>query len=346
VGSLTREPFGQTEKRHVEHSDVDFLDLNAPSKPTPKDPSGKSGAASDLLNTSNPPNPLEARPGESVERPSRNDKLSHHSLSGKSQDRDPFHSLHDNPDEDLPKVKPGEGEGPKVVYGKDVVLDIAGYHNQVETPLPSDKTSTVFESFTKDLVDALNQVQHAQRPRLTHENLTDSAIPLTAAPQPMPDTASAFQLDVGSTSRFDRGKSEPPPDLDDLERSPPRSGKTLPPSRPLSGLSVAEMDYAWDWGQSQGHSGLSGNVEHDAGRIAKTHARADSMSSLDLAEPHSSARFSHVENNPYLLTLSVPSGSNHAFELALCGDEGYAKDGRASVSASPLKPRALPIISA
>lgn len=183
---------------------------------------------------------------------------------------------------DLPKVKPGEGEGPRVVYGSDVVLDIAGYHNE-----PDPHNSTTLDTFTKDLVEAINM---PQRPRLS-DHLTDPAATFTSTPDV--EVASAFELEVGFPSRFDRGKSEPPE---------PR------PVRPSSGAD-------WDWTRSDlDDSGI------------RSHTRADSLTSLDSEGPI----LSHVADQPYLFTLAGSSGTVHTFEVAVC--EGDFQDDRTSVS--------------
>ena len=72
----------------------------------------------------NPENPLVAGPGESTDPLERNETLSTYKKT-----REVEHIVDPSKKTDeLPKVQPGEGEGPDVVYGKDVVLDVSGYH--------------------------------------------------------------------------------------------------------------------------------------------------------------------------------------------------------------------------
>jgi len=73
-----------------------------------------------------PPNPMAAQAGESTALPSRDGTLSSYSkeLDASYDRRNALEGL-----EMLPKVEAGEGEGPDVLYGKHLVLDMAGYHS-------------------------------------------------------------------------------------------------------------------------------------------------------------------------------------------------------------------------
>ncbi|ORX40786.1 Lipin/Ned1/Smp2-domain-containing protein [Kockovaella imperatae] len=186
VGSLTQNPFGETEEQvnHTLHSDrnelgdVEPLDLDQPdpvkystpsksslnidkgsstaspssilnapasllpsfltsSKSSNKEPEtdetaeslAKSRGKAVLSKTTppeNPENPVSAKPGEDAKHVDRNQTISTYKKT-----HDIEHALDPGsvPADDLPKVDPGEGEGPDVVYGKDVVLDMSGYHS-------------------------------------------------------------------------------------------------------------------------------------------------------------------------------------------------------------------------
>ena len=277
---VTKEPFGETEKLadHDGHlGEVDFLDLNA-SNPSRDVLSPGLDTAKKL-----PPNPMEAGPGESSGLPMKDYKL---------QDA-----------EGLPKVEPGQADGPSVMYGKDVVLDISGYHNEPQEALESrtQQSSTMVDGLTRDLLAAINEVS---RPALVHSPsdpiLNDTPLEVDS------DSASAFEF---GSRRFDRGQSEPPPEF---ERAPRRMGTI----GPLSGASsAAVMDYAWDWGKVPRPSAHPDDVDEYA-----------LPESLDLAD---GAKLGHVDS--YLFTLTAASGRTYAFELGLCGTRDFAKNGRAKV---------------
>lgn len=145
----------------MDHSaEVEFLDLNAsPVRGLPP----------------RTPNPMDAGPGESTELPERDRRLS-------------------ETDESLPKVKPGDGEGPEVVYGKDLVLDMAGYHSKTSLE-DEDRTrdQAMVQTFADDLLAA---ARHQQRPMLKPRT-TD----------PLQQQLSELNLE---TRRTDRATSEPP----------------------------------------------------------------------------------------------------------------------------------------
>jgi phosphatidate phosphatase LPIN len=277
---VTKEPFGETEKLadHNGHlGEVDFLDLNA-SESLPDTTLPRLTA---VLNKS-PPNPMEAGPGESTDLPPRDYKL---------QDAD-----------DLPKVEPGEANGPDVIYGKDIVLDMSGFHNESQdVSEPQSQQSSMIDALTRDLLAAVNDIS---RPPLVH---SPSDPILSDAPSDVEsDSASAFEL--GSRG-FDRGHSEPPPDF---ERAPRRIGTV----GPLSGAnSTAVMDYAWDWGKVPRPSAHPDDVDEYA-----------LSEGLDLA---AGAKLGHIDS--YLFTLTASSGRTYAFELGLCGTREFAKNGQTKV---------------
>lgn len=296
--TLTKEPFGSTEKQvsHEKHlSDVEFLDLN---RPAPNDP---------LHAVEPPPNPLATRDQDTT-LPVRDEKLSQVDLSKPTSSSQ---TPQEASDEGLPEVKAGEGDGPRIVYGSDIVLDAAGYHNGPASPGPSSGRTTpqarprsaLVDAFTQDLITATGRA----RPTLSHNALTDPPLPIVSTPLDLDEHS--FDLpESSSPSRFDRGRSEPPMDFY--------------PRRPISGtistIPNAAMDHAWDWGRLPDKNSQD---EYEHGDHGVDHVRADSMSAgLDLAVAKAGHPFGHVEENPYLFTFSGPSGKPHAFELSTCGE--------------------------
>lgn len=249
-----------------------------------------------------PPNPLTAGPGESAGLPERDERLSKVMSS-------PNHTT-SNAADGLPKIPRGEGEGPDVLYGRDVVLDGIGYHgtNQVahatrdleglrtgERPATSGVQDSVLDSFTRDLEAAL---MSEPRPSL-HLRATD------------PDFQSHIQSDASSSetdlpltshsptsARNDRATSEPPPDSS-VPISP-----ALDPSR-----TALAMDYAWDWGRLPPETEGSTDLHEPL--------RRDTMP-LDLMAESGSPlhHLKGVAENPYLFVLEL-DGRSHTFELAL-----------------------------
>ncbi|RXK41028.1 hypothetical protein M231_01659 [Tremella mesenterica] len=294
-----------------------------------------------------PPNPMAAQPGEETHMPFRDHKLSDMYLSP-------------NPNEDgLPKVKPGEGEGPTVVYGKDVILDMAGYHSSranedVTTPTertsksallhqgndPSEKSkhsiapslrNSLVDSLTRNLLGAVLPRPH-MLPRSTDPDLNETQALLS----------NMTHMSLEDRSRRERHTSEPPPDIEPtspsslpLSRSP--SGTIFPPSLPIP---HATMDLAWDWGRLP------------AGRLPAGHKPPDDVEEVDNLEPPAleraqslppenmdspvqppwapSVRLKNVEDSPYVFVLELEDSRTYTFELALCGHEGFAPGGKAS----------------
>ncbi|WWD20816.1 hypothetical protein CI109_105293 [Kwoniella shandongensis] len=330
--SLTNEPFGETEQQ-VEHDEVldevDFLDLDAPaaqstsksllnsassfipSIPFISPSSSHSGASTpsrtrvpkskeaDVVSSTNPePNPMEAAPGESHDLPIHDHKLTDHEQSEASGDQG------------LPKVEFGEGEGPEVVYGKDVVLDMAGYHSSkgpnVDAASPHD---ALIETFIQDL---LTSVQPSlDRPALPGHRATEPDLhPYDDPDSPdLPSALASVSISKPRPRRSDRGQSEPP------EQSPIRSRSPEAPIR-------AAMDTEWDWANGRKlemERSASGPIPHIANHRNETSTFT--------------GKLKNVEENPYLFVLEVHDRT-HTFELALC-DEFMQE--RATVSARHMK---------
>lgn len=259
---------------------------------------GHSKMLSEKPGQSVPPNPLTARPGESTRMPSRDKRLSE------------VHSPSSNPMvEPLPKVQPGEGEGPRIIYGKDIVLDAAGYHSEgLDTPaahgtskprhrsLPRadpEIQDSVFNTFARDLEAAIPHVQRPSLPlRATDPDLQVPATKSIDIDLSLPD-------DRPSPARSDRATSEPPPD----------SLQPASPSLDPSSAALA-MDYAWDWGRTHRES------LDDSEPVAPV--RRETLPAFDPPSAGaSSARLRGVEENPYLFVLEF-DGRSHTFELGLC----------------------------
>ncbi|WWC92427.1 uncharacterized protein L201_007384 [Kwoniella dendrophila CBS 6074] len=253
-----------------------------------------------ISTTDKEPNPIATENGESTDMPDRDHKLSSHEALVAGENASAAEDI-------LPKVKRGQGEGPAVLYGRDVVLDMAGYHSgkgeNPESP-PSEDSDPQSESFIQDLLAAV-QPPDGSRPALPPSRVTDSEIPVsdpdgdTPLPSPAPELASEPDLPgilanvhitpQSISRRFDRGHSEPPQDYNDNEsRSPTR----------------AAIDMQWDWSRKQalemGRS-RSGTLAEKGGIIG---------------------RLQNIEENPYMFVLDVHERS-HRFELSLV--EGFTE---------------------
>ena len=381
-----------------ELGEVDFLDLNAQGKerrcrsstdgetvspssllsPAPtvspvryvrsgSDPSSSTSRSADPSkapsSTSSrvPPNPVEAKPGQPSNMPARDHKLADVMRTADSDA--PTKGQDDAATDALPKVQPGQADGPAVHYGSDVVLDMAGYHNRTDDVSGdfsadgierSSMRSSVIDSFTRDLLAAISDVSIAPtRPTLSHHVQTDPAIQHTTTPGVLydrEDATSAFELamsdqdDEEEERHFDRGQSEPPPDVNRTPRplSRPLHGTAMGP--PVGASPRAVMDYAWDLGTLPRIPSHPDDVDEYEGAMERSNSGPIPVASLELdstpskidirqVEKETSAnRLGHVDQNPYIFTLSGSSGTPHAFEMALCGSETFAKDGRATVS--------------
>ncbi|WRT70812.1 uncharacterized protein IL334_007811 [Kwoniella shivajii] len=287
---------------------------NSRSGSPPKDDSSKQPANDEakakakdepMISTTNQqPNPLTTKPGESSDMPERDHTLSSH--DAKTAERHEAGS-----DGMLPRVEPGQGEGPPILYGRDVVLDMAGYHS-AKSGNPgspsSEDSDPQSETFIQDLLAAV-QLPDESRPALPASRLTDSELPSgdpddTPLPSPAPEMASDPDLPgilanvhltpQSISRRFDRGHSEPPQDINsDGPRSPTRTA----------------MDMQWDWGRRHGVEmgrSRSGTLpENPAGTIG---------------------RLKNVEENPYMFVLELQDHSHH-FELSIA--EGFSEDDEA-----------------
>lgn len=272
-----------------------------------------------VSNTNDEPNPMQARPGEKTSLPLRDLKLeklksdSHNATASVNATRG---------EEGLPKVKAGQGEGPEVVYGKDVVLDMDGYHSSTNADgsASENEQDGSVEAFIQDLLASIQPAALAMdgRPKPRKSKSADTEVPssrsdededededahtpveyspgqgLSSARQPLP--VSNPRNRPPTRSRLDRGQSEPPQlqSQDDLSRSPDRGAK-------------AAMEMEWDWGRRKP---LGGNGEIDEG------------GSTSIGRPPL-GRLKNVEENPYMFVLEVGKRT-HMFELALCEDWGH-----------------------
>lgn len=213
--SVTNEPFGDTENSYKEtrsELDADVLDLY------------DSVVESEHAGQGSEP--------DKAALPKRNKKLSETSP------------------EEVPEVD-ATTVGPEVVYGKDVVFDMAGYHSHQDmsrpvTPKPVQNEST--NLLARDLEEAARAL--TERPPVVHRS-TD----------PMDDASDAgSEPDIGSLhiehDRHVRATSEPPATPPRITR--PTNGAIFPPSSPTT----SAMDLAWDW-SSQKKSAKLKNVEED-----------------------------------------------------------------------------------
>nr|XP_019050786.1 hypothetical protein I302_01228 [Kwoniella bestiolae CBS 10118]OCF29716.1 hypothetical protein I302_01228 [Kwoniella bestiolae CBS 10118] len=255
-----------------------------------------------ISTTDQQPNPLVTGDGESTKMPDRDHRLSSHEALVAGENASAAEDI-------LPKVKPGQGEGPAVLYGRDVVLDMAGYHSakgeNPNSPPPEDSDPQT-ELFIQDLLSAV-QPPDVSRPALPPSRVTDSEIPAgdpddTPIPSPPaelasePDLAAALanvHISPQSISRrFDRGQSEPPQDHDhDVSRSPTR----------------VAMDMQWDWSR----------------RHAAEMGRTRSGSPAGAPPSGLIGKLKNVEENPYMFVLDVHDRS-HRFELSL--SDGLSED--------------------
>ena len=99
---------------------------------------------------SGPPNPMAAQLDASSPHSFRDDTISRYSKEYNIQN--PGHPI--NSDETLPKIQSGQGEGPEIRYGKDIVLDMAGYHSDSRmTELEDMRTDVGLEQGTMSIQD-------------------------------------------------------------------------------------------------------------------------------------------------------------------------------------------------
>lgn len=225
----TNEPFGDTEKPYKEERrdtrdalDGDILDLND-SVATLKEPATPR-KESEKISDKTPPKEL----------PKRNKKL---------EDTDP---------DEVPEVDPTT-VGPDVVYGKDMVFDMAGYHSQQldsRPPTPQPVQNPLVEVLTRDLEEAARAL--TERPHPVHRS-TDPLRDDVSDAGSEPDIGS---LQIEEFDRHVRATSEPPATPPRISR--PANGAIFPPSSPTT----SAMDLAWDW-SSQRKSVKLKNVEEN-----------------------------------------------------------------------------------
>jgi phosphatidate phosphatase LPIN len=223
----------------------------------------------------------------------------------------PMRSVAGGPDTgQLSGESPDGGGGHEIVYGKDVVLDMAGYHSAevLKSAAPgrssSEVRTSVLDTFARDLMAA---IPADKRPAMTLRSTNPDMRRLAEDIESIADDQDSPE-DVADREarRHDRAKSEPPAEL-----SEPIS-PTLDPSK-----TAVAMDYAWDWGRIP-------DASHGQGRGPPE--RRESLPPLD---PDASAtapapRLKNVEENPYLFVFDA-DGRSHTFELSLSGD--VASDG-------------------
>ncbi|ORY31310.1 Lipin/Ned1/Smp2-domain-containing protein [Naematelia encephala] len=208
-----------------------------------------------------PPNPLAVPREASPHMPSRNHKIDDYAQK---------HGTDDESDSTIPKVKEGDGEGPNVVYGRDVVLDMAGYHNDKIsekehldpgisndesladlTPPPAftdNKLDESAESLIEDLMTASKALHDATRPQLMmratdpvapSHNVSSELQPASAPDSPLiAYTQPVEGKTIQQLSRRDRVQSEPPPDLFDDTSPPATPSATSGPQHPPSPSSL------------------------------------------------------------------------------------------------------------
>lgn len=328
--SLTQQPFGETEHLANDHDihDVAYLDLNAP--PPAKCASSRAAPTQEQSTPSSYETATTALP---LKVSTRDASINNVSLSGnegrhRRNQSQPAHrrdlsnpevasegtrssmpvvdhtlssDLHpqtgDLTTDRLPQVEASEMREPDVVQGRDVILDMDGYHREnkrsnAEASGREDHHS-VLETFTRDLLAA---VPDEKRPVLPLR-ATDPDVPAPASPQ---SDILDFPVDRQERDRrrFDRAKSEPP-----VESPEPLSPR-LDPSKAASA-----MDYAWDWGRIP-DSSADGHIAPE---------RRQTLPPTDNQSGETSTRLRNVEENPYLFIFDA-EGRTHTFELALCHD--------------------------
>lgn len=378
--SRTQQPFGATEKvvSHEGHADnlsslpdVEPLDLNAGAGTdgdgavtlhTPDSQassrrasmSGRRRRSSEVNRSEAPPNPLEAEPGENTELPIRNWQLKYamHNADGSLE---------------LPKVSKGMYDGPEVMYGKDIVMDGAGYHSSgsdvpskaiqelrrvasksqmmasalppsASTPTspsmfarpdPPAGATTIQDEHVEELV---NDLMASVTPQTDSDELSASIAALSLEDKSRPSNVSPKK------ARYDRAQTEPPEDMTDRISHP-----LSPPGERLE--NQAEMDLAWDWSQyPKGKESKEGKEDKETedgedskadGSPVDNHRQAPQRGeslpvALDnVAQPKPLATLKPLDEDNYTFVLKC-EGRVHTFELSLCGTDEYAPEGKAT----------------
>ncbi|ODN96515.1 phosphatidate phosphatase LPIN [Cryptococcus wingfieldii CBS 7118] len=254
-----------------------------------------------VSNTDKEPNPIEAHAGDRPELPARDKKLSSYNAAYSAS----------SAEKALPKVPAGQGEGPEVLYGKDVVLDMDGYHSAKDAETQQGEHDATVETFIQDLISSVQStVESRPKPRKSLSLQTEAerpfddqdVSPALSPRQSSPDldlstTLSGLSMDgkkthfsnVASHNRLERGQSEPPQTFhtDDLSKSPDTQAKDV-------------VEREWDWSRPQPDTPDNGGEQHNVTGSLK-----------------------NVEENPFLFVLEVGKHT-HSFELSLC--EGFGKD--------------------
>ena len=267
---------------------IPFLSPSSTSSPTlkPIDSKDWSNDEAQALNTGHavnsrtdhPPNPLIDANAE-VEMPDRDHHLKH--LQPPAHQNSSW-TAEAAGDEALPKVAPGQGEGPEVVYTEKVAIDLVGYHGagrateehhpdaevglDKEIQLLHNSEPSVLDrlvwSFAEDLLAASETTgpMRAQRPIHLHSRATDSDVPKARREVSDSEIAdldlktsdlSFHDESVGTRLGHERGQSEPPAGvhLAGESSTPPMipSPSLEGPNGPVSPTETLAMDLAWDW---------------------------------------------------------------------------------------------------
>jgi phosphatidate phosphatase LPIN len=341
VQSLTQQPFGETERLAEDDDlkDVAFLDLNAPPAAGTAHAStggqrAQSAASSSVLGIAASdiaPNPSLTDHGDSPsanlqEGPADSSEVRHKRNKSQPAPHRPLRDLGADTGEEssslpasnhtpsripddinnsrangLPCVGTGEGAGPGVLEGNDVVLDMDGYHTEDRdrsTMGPSGKRGgaevqySVLDTFTRDLLAAVPSEKRPVMPlRATDPDFHPPGSPESDSLALSPD------LEDRDLRRFDRAKSEPPVD------SPEPLSPNLDPTKTASA-----MDYAWDWGRIPDGSDVQKQLSPE---------RRGTLPPIDLPSHGTATRLKNVEENPFLFVFDA-DGRTHTFELALC----------------------------
>lgn len=257
----------------------------------------------------------------------------------------------------LPKVPKGAHDGPDVKYGKDIVLDMEGFHGSDKEKLGKNKREGEDGDETPPDgakghesdgdVDAINVGTAAPDLGVDDMSRPGSLIVPNSPPwRPQPDSVTNADVEalvddlmaseggdlpasMAALSLEGERSRSPPPLL--RSESPARSrfdrGASEPPDvrRPTSPTAGAssQMDYAWDWGR------IPEGEEVEGGRPSAHRSESLPVGANDGAGLVPRARLNHVDEDPWMIQLSL-DGREHFFELSLCGDENFAPNGEAT----------------
>lgn len=385
ASSITKQPFGATEQQvsHEGHVDttsgtkleeVEPLDLNdsmelsrdsdrdsitsemghtvgelngAPRTPGGTKKPRRRRNSSTVSKEEQPRNPLEARPGEDTTLPARDYRLNL------------MHS--DYKDVVLPKVSPGEHDGPDVMYGKDIVLDMDGFHGEKDRPSRNKSLTNLRAGLASDdkghasdddvaVVDDDDDdtdvgVQPSEDPG-PKSDLRPSSPPMPNSPpwRPQPDSVTNEQVEelVDDLMASDAGALPASMAALSLEgerpRSPPLGLGPESPTRSRFDRGASEPPDVNAGRPSAPAAGATSNTHMDYawdwGRIpegeevsarAPPH-RSESLPVGDSAGLVPRAKLEPVGDDPWKFALRL-DGREHVFELSLCGIPGFAPVG-------------------